>query len=412
MYPTILNGGGLRVEFVLNSAEKCLEMWSGAGVCADNGDLISDLTESCRFGIVGVQPGGAVEVTALDLYVECQPGRNQVAFSGAPNQEPTTDAITAGMRLVRNQLVGAMNLIQGKRLHAFDNANPPVLRDCGLIQSVEFVGNNGGTLAFIRVNLTGAPSAGGPRPNSDLFIGGAGRSSAGAPQDAKNNTCFIRQSDMLNSTPELSIENVELVLKTAKPPQQYIDNLMKASMSQEGAIHDFLTFSTYRNNVQASEQIAQINIPAQNNMATSILTLPCKNGVANSIIRNNLETVPDNASNYNYLVNGKMQPTRKVDVASLTDTVPKTAQIALWEMEKSLGSAKVLVRNLDHQDKNFMFSRSLAKYGGVFQADGNLQLKVEYKGTPTAPQFNKLFISQIAGLRRMRVSTAGTTVEF
>lgn len=411
MYPTVINGG-LRVEIDLNTASKCLEMWSGAGVCDDNGVVISGLTESCRFGIVNAEPGGAVEVTALDLYVECQPGRNQVAFSGAPNQEPTAQALADGMQLVRNQLVGALNLLAGKRLHAFDNANPPVLQDCGLIQTVQFVGNNAGNLAYIRVNLTGTQANGAPRPNSQLFDGGAGRSSAGAPQDAKNNTCFIKESDMLNSTPELSIENVELVLKTAKPPQQYIDSLMKASQTAEGAVHDFMTFSTYRNNVQATEQIAQINIPAQNNMATAILSLPCKNGVSESIIRNNIETVVDNADNYSFLVNNKLQPTRKVPVDSLSETVPKTAQIALWEMEKSLGSSKVLVRNLDHQEKNFMYSRSLAKYGGVFKADGNLQLKVEYKNAPNNPTLNKLFISQIASLRRMRVSTLGTTVEY
>jgi len=100
-------------------------------------------------------------------------------------------------------------------------------------------------------------------------------------------------------------------------------------------------------------------------------------------------------------------------LGQLSATVPKTEQVALWETEKALGSARCMVRNLEGQEGNLLIGRALAKYGGVYnlQADGNLGLRVEYS-TSSPPQKNKLWINQIASIRRLVVNRNGASIIF
>lgn len=412
MYPALLNGG-LRMEIDLNSSGKALQTWCNDGICNDDGSLADDLDGSCRFGILDAD-GGNAPVTAIYLYTEKNAGFIQTTFGGAPTQEPTQPSIDAGVRPVRNQLVGACNIQVGSRVWAKTNANPAVIVDCGTVASLESnAGENANNLVWVKLNLNPASTiGGGNNPIADTLVGGAGRDQAGNAQNADNNVLFLKRSEVFASEPEVVLTDVELVVKTAQPTDAYKKQVLDGINTKEGAIHDYFTYSTYRNTVQQAEQIAQINIPCQNQMATSVLVLPVKNGIAESIAFNNNETIVDNADNYNFLVNNKMQPTRKVSVASLSNAQPTNSQIGMWENEKALSSSKVVVRNLELPEENFMFARALSRYGGVMKADGNVQLKVEYKGVPNAPEYNKLMISQFGSIRRLRVSAVtGSTVE-
>ena len=416
MYPAMLNQG-LRVEIDLNDAGKCLEVWSGAGVCEDDGSIATDLVESCRFGVLfadNATSSGAQPLEFIDLYIEENPGFNQDNFNATPpTLGPTQASVADGVRPVRNQLVGALNLQVGKRLHAFDNANPPVLRDCGIISSVECnSGEDTGALAFVRVNLVANSASGGVAlPNAQDLQGGAGRDQASAVQDAKNNTAFIKRSDMFNTQPKLEITDVEFVVKNATPPSNYIEKYAKLTQSNEGAVYDYYSFSTYRNTVQQAEQVAQIDLPVSNDRATSILSIPVRNGIPEAVDQENLKSVTDQANNYSFLVNNKLAPSRAISVSELSATQPTASQTALWETEKALSSSRQLVRNLNRPQDNFLFARALARYGGVFNADGNLSLKVEYNNAPNGPQNNKLFISYVGGFRRLRVGAMGSSVE-
>ncbi len=408
MMPAGLLTKGLRVEIDLNSAKKSLELWSGAGICNNDGSVASDIIESCRFGIQSALPNAANPVTSIDLYMEKNPGFNQiVAAAAGAGQRPTQAAIGREVLPVRNQACGALNLLVGKTVRGFTNANPPVLKDIGRITSVEVnAGENGGGIARVRLNLAAAAGA-----NGNEFIGGAGRDAAGAAQDADNNSCFISKDTMFNTTPQVVLTDCKFVLKTAQPPAGYVEQLAKSTMTEEGAVHDYLTYSCYRNNTTAAEQTVQLNMPVINQMATSVLTLCTENGLSEEVYHDNLGTIVDNADNYNYLVNNKLQPTRKVELGKLSNAVPLTEQVALWETEKALGSARCMVRNLEAQEGNFLIGRALAKYGGVYnlQADGNLGLRVEYS-TSNPPQKNKLWINQIASIRRLVVNRDGASV--
>jgi len=401
MFPSFIVGG-LRVEIDLNTSAKALGVWTAEGICDDTG--LPDATigdgDSCRFMIGQANPTTASPLTSVDLLVEKNAGYNQDSITGL--LPPDTTAF-AKAQLIKNQAVGAVNLVVGKALYGFTNEASPVLTKLGDITSVECnSGENTGGLVRVRVGLTNSA-------NGDLFVGGAGNDSSGAAQDERNNTCFIRKTDAFSGNTKCVIEDVEFVVKTAMPPASYTDRLVKQSMTAEGMTLDYMTFDTYRNNINANERVVQLNIPALNRRATSILSVPIPNNVADTVSVDNNASVIDTAESYNYLINNKLQPTRRVPLGLLSQSPPKTEQIALFELEKALGSSKIMVKQLDYQDSNFMICRALARYGSIYnlQKDGNISLRIEY----TNPTQNKLMINYIGGLRRLVVNSMGKSIE-
>ena len=140
------------------------------------------------------------------------------------------------------------------------------------------------------------------------------------------------------------------------------------------------------------------------------MTLPIDQSLAHSVLVDNFATTLDNIQNYNFIINGQLQPTRKVLLGRLNNN--KSEQVALWELEKALSSAKLMVRNLNEQESQFAIARALARYGGVYNlaADGNISLRIEYSSS-TLPVKNKLLTSYIYGLRRIRATKNGLVVE-
>jgi hypothetical protein len=270
MFPSFIVGG-LRVEIDLNSAAKALGVWTAEGITADDGaiDTTIGAGDSCRFGIVQPTPTTANPLTSVDLYCEKNAGFNQITSDAGGGAFPPADdtSLVAGGRAVKNQLVGAVNLRVGQQLYGYTNASPPVLSLLGTIGSVECnAGENAGGLVRVRVGLNGSAV------NGDDFVGGMGNDNTGATQDVLNNTCFVRKTDAFSRTPRVILNDVEFVVKTAMPPAAYTERLLKQAQTEEGMRLDYLTFDTYRNNINASERVVQINIPAINRRATSILS--------------------------------------------------------------------------------------------------------------------------------------------
>lgn len=401
MFPAILCNG-LRVEIDTNPSQKVLELWTAEGMVEDDGSTFDGGDErSCRFGITEATPNTANPLTQIKLYCEKNPGYNQ---SVVASNQPTQAAIDGGMQLVKNQLVGAVNLVVGKNLWGFNNASPPVWQDLGVIVSVECdAGENAGGLIAVVVNLDGSGA------NGDEYQGGAGRDGAGTAQDGKNNTCGVLASQFTLAVPKVVLSDLQFLVKTCQPPQSYINSMLKQVSTEEGVQYDFMSFDVYRNTAQSGESLITLNIPTLNHRATSILTIPLNNNKSELITNNNFESVIDKAQNYNYIIDNKLQPVRRVPLKALTEAVPKTEQLALFEAEKSLSSVRLHPKNLDYQETNFFLGRALARYGGVYDlaATNNVSLRVQYD----QPTLNKLFINYIGGLRRLVVNRNGRYVE-
>ena len=405
MFPVMLTDG-LRVEIDLASSTQALELWTAEGMVKADGNIDPFLGsgDSCRFGIIAPTPTTANPLTAVELYTEKNAGFSQICIAGGANTAPTQDAINAGCSIVKNQLVGAVNLVIGKPLYGWTNEAVPAWTNMGVITTLTCnAGENAGGLVSILVGLDGTGA------NGDLFVGGAGRDNAGVAQDSPNNTCGVRSTDFFATPPRIVVDDVQFIVKTLQPPQAYVNSMLKQVSTSEGVNYDYLTIDTYRNNILAGERVAQLNIPTLNHRATSIMTLPISNSQPNSVIYNNLKTIIDTASNYNYLIDNKLQPTRKVRLTQLSQTIPKTEQLALFECEKALSSIKIQPRQLDYQAENFFIGRALARYGGVYNLaeTGNASLRVEF----TNPVLNKLMITFIGGLRRLVINKDGRYIE-
>lgn len=394
---------GLMVEIDLNSAGKVLELWTAEGICNNDGTIADNIGDnnSCRFGICA-SAGGAGALSSLKLYTEVQAGYTQATFQG--NSNPSQASITNGMRLVKNGLCGAVNLRVGQTLFGFKNDG--TLTRIGDIASVSCNANEnaGGlmatTLTFnnLEAGLTG-----------NDFRGGSGFEGDGTTEgDPENNTCFIKRDDIFGgASPTLNITDVELCVKSVNPPKDYVEKVLKQASTEEGMNVDVITSSVFRNNVEPSEKVAQLNIPALNQRALSVFTLPIANGEAHNQQYNNLDTHTDSANSYQFVINGKYQPTREVDLVPLQNDF--TSQVNLWETEKALASSKTIVRNLENNKRNFMFSRALGRYSGVYPLvkDGSLSLKINYDN----PVKSKNMVSYIIGIRRFNFSSTGVKVE-
>ena len=405
MFPVMLTDG-LRVEIDLASSSQALELWTAEGMVKIDGNVDPFLSggDSCRFGIIAPTPTTAVPLTSVELYTEKNAGFSQICIAGGAGTAPTQDAINDGCSIVKNQLVGAVNLVIGKTLYGWTNEAVPVWTNMGVITTLTCnAGENAGGLVSILVGLDGTGA------NGDLFVGGAGRDNAGTAQESFNNTCGIPSEQFFTTPPRIVVDDVQFIVKTLQPPQAYVNSMLKQVSTSEGVNYDYLTIDTYRNNILAGERVAQLNIPTLNHRATSIMTLPISNSQPNSVIYNNLKTIIDTASNYNYLIDNKLQPTRKVRLTQLSQTIPKTEQLALFECEKALSSIKIQPRQLDYQAENFFIGRALARYGGVYNLaeTGNASLRVEF----TDPVLNKLMITFIGGLRRLVINKDGRYIE-
>lgn len=385
IFPAALTQG-LKVEIDTNASKKILELWSPEGLA--NGDNVVGNVNGNHFGIAGSIGN---PLTQINLYADRPTAENGAATTQIQTQLIAQGGAANAVCNVKNGANGASNWIVGNDVYCV--VQNGTLANIGKITSVNY---NAATQQ-VEVGMDGTyANAGATAVSGCSFFGG---NTIG--------TCWV--PDVGDEYVNYRMSDVELVLKTAQPPKSYVDKLMKQTMSEEGAEVDIKTYQTFRNNIQSGDTTSQVNLPSLNERAVSIYCCPYNLGLSQSVRNDNLLTVLDDINSYQFIVNGAGQPTRRVDCEPLTRATPTTAQVQLWEMEKALSSAKNVVRNLKVPEKNFMVARALARYGGVYdlKADGSISLKQEYGN----PILNKLLVSFISHLRRIRVNREGLVVE-
>jgi len=425
MFPAALTQG-LQVEIDTNLAKKCLEIWSEAGLMSNEAQatgaanppgatIPAAFVPSINNFAVKSKVGGGVGVAMTAVSIFATSLAPAAVAPAARSLAPNDRAMNSLMGLT-----GSSNLLVGRPFFCYTTGDPagPTAPDLVCVGTIASLTYNAATNAVdivlgaipaaLQTNVGGATGQYVPVAAKDVIPAFAAAPPAGFEM---RGVCGVSKTAAIAEC-EYELKDIELVLKTAQPPKSYVDGLQRATMSDEGAEYDFMTAETYRNNVNAGEVVAQINLPTLNERAVSIITLPQNQAVANSVLVDNFATTLDHIQNYNYIINGQSQPTRKVDLGRLSQSPSLNEQVALWEIEKSLATARLPVRNLNEQGKEFLMARPLAKYGGVYNlaADGNISLKCEYS-TSEPPTENKLFTSYIYGLRRIRVNKVGLSVE-
>ena len=230
----------------------------------------------------------------------------------------------------------------------------------------------------------------------------------------------------LGQAASYTVKNSHLVLQTVSVGSAYETEMIR-KMKEGGTItYDFLSTTNYKYSQIKSDTVANIRLPINNARCRSIIGIPTdatryslqqvlnasstyENRILEDTVdeflnqqRVGLEGCSDYLTDYQFLYDGKLQPSRRVDVSKTSSKFSISAQ-HLIELSKALSQAGIDGHSLKKFDTNFCIGRALSLGSGVYDArnrDFNLQLN--YAGnTPTK---NKLWNFFVFHIRRLEIS--------
>ena len=225
--------------------------------------------------------------------------------------------------------------------------------------------------------------------------------------------------------PNYLVSNVEMIIQEVSVNDKEA-SLMQKQMSEGGAMmYDVLSYTNYKYSQLANDIVANIRIPMNNSRARSVLCVPTDatkynakdaltatgtyniegggngNGTSNAT-RSGLVGIADELSNYQFLYDGKLQPSRQVPCSKTSGRLSIDQQ-PLIELEKALVQADIPCRSLSQFRNNFVIGRALSLNSGVYDTRGkDFNLQVNYQGS-VAPTKNKLWFMFVAHLRRITI---------
>ena len=244
----------------------------------------------------------------------------------------------------------------------------------------------------------------------------------------------VEQSSSFDATYEVS--NVELVLEEVMVPPAYESSMMSKMREGGSMSYDFMSVTNYRFSQLASDRVANIRIPIDNSRCKSILCVPTDATIytgrealmgddTNATYkvfhndtrdfrfhsgRSGMVGIADHISNYVFMYDGRLQPSRSVS-ASKTGNKVSISQQALIELDKALTSAGINTHSMRKYNENFVIGRALALGSGVYDArNKDFNLQVNYQET-NAPSKAKLWKNYVTHIRRLVIKGDTIMVE-
>ena len=259
---------------------------------------------------------------------------------------------------------------------------------------------------------------------------------------------------LANTTRDLNadykLSNVQLVLQQIDMPSGYTQKLMTMMKGGGTMNYDFLSNTNYKYSQLKGDRVANIRLPLSQSRAKSILSVPTDGEVyrdrelitgqadtlgntwfgsagdpnypdadcpsampyleelddgydkMNFSVRTGLTGIWDELSDYQWFYDGKLNPSRKVNVAPLSGRFSITQQ-PLIELEKALAMAEIEPLSFRKFRQNAVIGRALALQDGVYDCRGrDFNLQCNYQGL-RAPVKNKLWHNFVAHIRRIEV---------
>tara|TARA_R110000782_G_scaffold56369_1_gene118244 strand:- start:6021 stop:7790 length:1770 start_codon:yes stop_codon:yes gene_type:complete len=233
--------------------------------------------------------------------------------------------------------------------------------------------------------------------------------------------------------PDLTVSNVELLVKQIQVPDGYEQSMLNM-MKEGGTInYDYRSFTNYRHSQLAGDNVGNIRLPLIESRATSILCIPtdatnysvkqllsCSTtyvenqdtyDVINRSARSGLVGISDELTEYQFIYDGKINPSRKVDCTKISSKTSISQQWAI-EAEKSLAMADIEPLSFMAFQSNFFIGRALALgKNAVYDARGkDFMLQVEYTGDNVQTK-NKLWNNYVSHLRRLVIKSGSLHVQ-
>lgn len=237
------------------------------------------------------------------------------------------------------------------------------------------------------------------------------------------------------------VSNVEMILEQVQADSRYESGMM-AKMNEGGVItYDFLSCTNYKYSQLVSDRVANIRLPLNNARMKSIISVPTDSTVydlktamtggkadfsgtetyqyAPDYNRDNysysdrsgLVGVSDNISNYSWFYDGRLQPSRRVDLSKTSSKTSISAQ-GLIELDKALTAAGINTHSMAKYSENFCIGRAVAiGRNNVYDArnkDFNLQVNYQETDAPTKPHLWHNFVYHI---RRMNIQGQNISIE-
>tara|TARA_R110000822_G_scaffold54679_3_gene139833 strand:+ start:828 stop:2579 length:1752 start_codon:yes stop_codon:yes gene_type:complete len=251
---------------------------------------------------------------------------------------------------------------------------------------------------------------------------------------------YSRSVTTWTTPPTASIDDVELLIQQVTMPDGYTATMNEMLKAGGSLNYDFLSYTNYKTSIQSTDRVANIRLPIQNSRCKSILCIPtdasvysamdsmsgtgtykvndvthdCGTSGVNNSTRSGLVGIADHLTNYQFLYDGKLNPSRKVPCGRTSINSSKRQGInqqVLIECEKALHMANIDPLSFRSFQENFFIARALSLSDGVYDGRGkDFSLQLEYQET-TAPTKNKLVHCFVAHLRRIIVSGDNISIQ-
>ena len=233
--------------------------------------------------------------------------------------------------------------------------------------------------------------------------------------------------------PSYTLSNVELVVQEVDMGSGFESDMLSAMKEKGVIVQDILTCQNYRYSQQAGEVAANIRLPMNNARAKSIICQPtdatvysdsarvsCTGtyDIATDLLEDRtlneqcagLRGISDEITDFQYLYDGRLQPSRPVRCSKTSSKKSIDAQ-PLIETTKALVQADISARSLACFNRNWLVSRALALNKGVYDTrNKDFNLQVNYEGT--TPSKNKLWNNYCFHLRRINIRGDSISVEY
>ena len=228
-----------------------------------------------------------------------------------------------------------------------------------------------------------------------------------------------------------------MIVKQIQVPDGYEASMM-GMMKEGGTInYDYRSFTNYRYSQLAGDNVANIRLPLIESRATSILCVPtdaklyssatqisCSDTyiISNESVvtasdvpqrsaRSGLTGISDELQDYQFIYDGRINPSRRVDVSKISSKKSISQQWCI-EAEKALAMADIEPLSFMSFQENFFIGRALALgKNAVYDARGkDFSLQVEYTGESSQTK-DKLWNNYVSHLRRLVIKSGNLMVE-
>ena len=258
-----------------------------------------------------------------------------------------------------------------------------------------------------------------------------------------NTTVGNKATGVVDFVPTYEVRNAKLLIERVEMPPAYTSKMVSAMKGGGTINYDFLSFTNYRYSQLKDDRVANIRVPIMNTRCKGTLCIPvdasvyssrdlinCGNGdetnvkhtyfidqegnetqatidrvgqFANYSERSGLVGIIDGMSNYQFFYDGKLNPSRKVEVTKISNR-KSIAQQPLIELEKALAVSGIPPHSFKCFRSNFCVGRAVGLQSGITDlstTDYNLQ--IEYNEADNVPTKNKTWNIFISHLRRLAI---------